>query len=106
MITISTIKLTCYPVRLETLVSIRLQEVKKSIVAVVITSSESECKAIEFAYKDHICSVIYYDNEGNNITLKQNGLFEIVIVLVSYQAYNKAILINKGIRFAYIGLTQ
>ena len=91
---------------LETLVLIRLQEVKKSIVAVVITSSESECKAIEFAYKDHICSVIYYDNEGNNITLKQNGLFEIVIVLVSYQAYNKAILINKGIRFAYIGLTQ
>ena len=86
---------------LETLVLIRLQEVKKSIVAVVITSSESECKAIKFAYKDHIRSVIYYDNEGNNITLKQNGLFEIVIVLVSDQAYNKAILINKGIRFAY-----
>lgn len=86
---------------LETLVLIRLQEVKKSIVAVVITSSESECKAIKFAYKDHIRSVIYYDNEGNNITLKPNGLFEIVIVLVSDQAYNKAILINKGIRFAY-----
>ena len=86
---------------LETLVSIRLQEVKKSIVAVVITSSESECKAIKLAYKDHIRSVIYYDNEANNITLKPNRLFEIVIALVSYQAYNKAILINKGLRIAY-----
>ncbi|MBO1350571.1 MAG: glycosyltransferase family 4 protein [Hormoscilla sp. GUM202] len=86
---------------LETLVSIRLQEVKKSIVAVVITSSESECQAIKLAYKDRIRSVIDYDNEANNITLKPNRLFEIVIALVSDRAYNKAILINKGLRFAY-----
>ncbi len=86
---------------LETLVLIRLQEVNKSIVVVVITSSESECNAIKLAYKDHIRSVISYDNEAKNITLKPNSLFEIVIVLVSDQAYNKAILINKGLRIAY-----
>jgi len=86
---------------LETLVSIRLQETTKSIVAVVMTSSKNEYKAIELAYKDHIRSVIDHEDEANNITLKPNRLFEIVIVLISDEAYNEATLINKGLRFAY-----
>ncbi|NEQ67492.1 MAG: glycosyltransferase family 4 protein [Symploca sp. SIO2D2] len=86
---------------LETLVSIRLQEVKKSIVAIVITSSASEGQAIQLAYKDHIRSVLHPDNEGNHIPLKPNRLFEIIIALVSDQAYNQAVLINKGLRLAY-----
>ncbi|RKZ51047.1 MAG: hypothetical protein DRR16_16830 [Candidatus Parabeggiatoa sp. nov. 3] len=86
---------------LETMVSIRLQETRKSIVAVVITSSQNEYEAIKLAYKDYIRSVIDHENDANNITLKPNGLFEIVIVLISDEAYNEATLINKGLRFAY-----
>ena len=96
---------------IESIASIKNQATEKRIAACVVLTSLQEYHALLHSYEESIRWIWRHGEQKGNPNFEE-GLFEILVVLAEHRAFNKAALINTGLRVAcatgakYTGLLE